>query len=132
MLRIKTKHYFLELSPAIQKIKDIISSSPYQLLIKLAVKESCTTLPWSISHLGGLNLFSGFLTSGTEELPGNYGLLDQIHALKWVRKNIRHFRGDPGRVTIFGHSAGGASVGILLTAPSAKGAYFRGKEFSLN
>lgn len=65
----------------------------------------------------------GFLTSGTEELPGNYGLLDQIHALKWVRKNIRHFRGDPGRVTIFGHSAGGASVGILLTAPSAKGLF---------
>ena len=64
---------------------------------------------------------TGFLTSGDDDLIGNFGMLDQIEALKWVRDNIENFGGDPGRVTIFGHSAGGASVGILLTIPSARG-----------
>ncbi len=56
---------------------------------------------------------------------GNYGTLDQIHALKWVQDNIAAFGGDPDNVTIFGESAGGVSVCTMLGAPQADGLYHR-------
>ncbi|XP_075045490.1 pyrethroid hydrolase Ces2e-like [Mixophyes fleayi] len=67
----------------------------------------------------------GFLSSGDERAPGNYGFLDQVEALRWVQNNIADFGGDPNSVTIFGDSAGAVSVSALVLSPLAKGLFHR-------
>ncbi|RHP31482.1 carboxylesterase/lipase family protein [Lachnotalea sp. AF33-28] len=62
---------------------------------------------------------------------GNYGILDQIAALKWVRRNIKQFGGDPECVTIMGQSAGAASVDALIGSPLAAGLFHRAVSLSL-
>ena len=64
------------------------------------------------------------LTAETPKGPlGNYAYMDQLAALKWVRRNISSFGGDPANVTVFGESAGGGSVHMLLTSPMARGLF---------
>src|SRR5262249_41264866 len=63
---------------------------------------------------------------GAEFAPsGDVGMLDIVHALKWLRENIAQFGGDPNLVTVFGQSGGGRKVGTLLAMPSAKGLFHR-------
>ena len=64
--------------------------------------------------------------AGADERSGNFGTLDLIRALGWVRENISGFGGDPERVTIFGESAGGRNVASLLLSPRAAGLFQRG------
>ncbi|XP_064211368.1 uncharacterized protein LOC655784 [Tribolium castaneum] len=65
------------------------------------------------------------LDDATLGVPGNAGMKDMVMALKWVRKNISKFGGDPNNVTIFGESAGAASVHYLVLSPLAKGLFHR-------
>jgi para-nitrobenzyl esterase len=76
----------------------------------------CVTINYRVGAEGFLFIGDGI---------ANLGLFDQIAALEWVQENIEAFGGDPGRVTIFGESAGGMSVATLLAMPRAKGLFQR-------
>lgn len=65
----------------------------------------------------------GFFSTGDKHATGNWGYLDQVAALRWVQQNIAYFGGDPGRVTIFGESAGGISVSLHLMSPMSQGLF---------
>ncbi|XP_035694145.1 neuroligin-4, X-linked-like [Branchiostoma floridae] len=67
----------------------------------------------------------GFLSMEDQFASGNYGLLDQIAALNWISENIRHFGGDPTRVTLVGFGAGAACVNLLALSPKAAGKFRR-------
>uniref|UniRef100_A0A4W3K8P9 Carboxylic ester hydrolase n=1 Tax=Callorhinchus milii TaxID=7868 RepID=A0A4W3K8P9_CALMI len=67
----------------------------------------------------------GFLSTGDENGRGNYGLWDQHMAIKWVKKNIANFGGNPGLITLFGESAGGASTSMHALSPVNKGLFRR-------
>lgn len=67
----------------------------------------------------------GFMSSETIDCPGNFGLKDQVEALSWVKTHISSFGGIPESVTIFGESAGGASVSYLLQSEKARGLFHR-------
>ncbi|KAJ8002984.1 hypothetical protein DPEC_G00164640 [Dallia pectoralis] len=67
----------------------------------------------------------GFFSTGDKHAPGNMGLLDQVEALRWTQDHIHNFGGDSKSVTIFGESAGGVSVSLLLHSPLSAGLFHR-------
>jgi len=82
------------------------------------------TINYRLGVLGWLS--HPALTAESEHhSSGNYGLLDQIAALQWVKHNIAQFGGDPGNVAIWGHSSGGEYVGMLMISPLARGLFHR-------
>ena len=78
-------------------------------------------------RLGSLGFFADptLTAESPEGTSGNYGVMDQQEALRWVRRNIVAFGGDPNNVTIFGESAGGASVHTHLASPKSRGLFQR-------
>lgn len=67
----------------------------------------------------------GFLSTGDKVIPGNLGLKDQVKALEWIQENIKFFGGDPGKVTIFGNSAGASSVHLHMQSPKSEKLFVR-------
>jgi para-nitrobenzyl esterase len=82
------------------------------------------TLNYRLNVLGFL-AHPELSAEGGNGSSGNYGIMDQIFALKWVRENIAEFGGDSANVTIFGESAGGASVVALMASPLSTGLFHR-------
>nr|XP_021156617.1 neuroligin-2-like isoform X2 [Columba livia] len=68
-------------------------------------------------------LSPGFLSTGDQAAKGNYGLLDQIQALRWLHENVGNFGGDPQRITIFGSGAGAACVSLLILSHHSEGLF---------
>lgn len=92
----------------------------------LAVKNNVVvvTIQYRLGALGFL-VHPGLATESEHGVSGNYGLLDQIQALKWVQQNITRFGGDSTRVMLFGESGGAVDVSLLLTSPLAAGLFHR-------
>lgn len=88
-----------------------------------ALGKTCNySLTYSIYHHG---LSIGFLSSGDSRAPGNWALLDQLAALRWVKDHISSFGGDPDAVTLFGEDSGAASATLLAMSPLAEGLFHR-------
>ena len=99
------------------------SSEPVCSGEKLAKKGVVlVSISYRVNQLGFL-AHPELSSENPNKVSGNYGLLDQIAALKWIQKNIAAFGGDPNKVTIFGESAGAISVSMLCASPLARGLF---------
>lgn len=103
------------------------TAASYDVAGNLAAEDGVVVV--TVNHrLGVLGWFTHpDLQAGAtpEEQSGNFALLDLVAALQWVQRHIEAFGGDPGRVTIFGESAGGQNVLLLLASPLARGLFQR-------
>jgi para-nitrobenzyl esterase len=82
------------------------------------------TINYRLNALGFLAL-PELTSESSNRSSGNYGIMDQVFALEWIKRNIGQFGGDPACITVFGESAGGASVVALLSSPVATGLFHR-------
>ncbi|MCF0189888.1 MAG: carboxylesterase family protein [Marinilabiliaceae bacterium] len=82
------------------------------------------TINYRLGVFGFLN-HPELMAENPDNVSGNYGILDQIESLKWIKKNIAQFGGDPDNVTIFGQSAGAGSVRFICTSPLASGLFHK-------
>jgi len=106
-----------------------IGSADIYEMSRLAVRENVVVVAvhYRLGVFGWFRhpaLYTG--DDSPDDRSGNYGTLDLVRALEWVRANASAFGGDPGRVTIFGESAGGVNVYSLLLSPRARGLFHRG------
>jgi para-nitrobenzyl esterase len=99
-------------------------SNDYDPTMLVARGVVVVTINYRLGALGFL-AHPALAAESAQGSSGNFGLLDQQAALRWVRRNIREFGGDPGSVTIFGESAGGLSVHEQLVSPLAHGLFAR-------
>lgn len=90
------------------------------MLVPKALVSEHTIIIVTFNYRVGIH---GFLCLGTEDAPGNAGMKDQVALLRWVKKNIANFGGNPDDVTIGGHSSGSASVDLLMLSKSAEGLF---------
>ncbi len=97
----------------------------------LATREQAVvvTLNYRLGALGFMAL-PELKSEDANGSTGNYGIMDQVRALEWVRDNIAGFGGDPNNVTVFGQSAGGMSVCTLLVSPEARGLFHHAMSMS--
>ncbi len=99
------------------------TSDPWVSGEKLAKKGVVlVNIAYRVNQIGFLAL-PELSAETSNKVSGNYGLLDQIAALQWIKKNIAAFGGDPDKITIFGESAGAISVSMLCASPLAKGLF---------
>ena len=80
---------------------------------RIVAQESTAELPF--------RLWSGFLSTGDSNAPGNYAILDLVAALRWIQENIRAFGGNPNEVSVLGHGFGATLVNLLMISPVTKG-----------
>ncbi|CAH2092789.1 unnamed protein product [Euphydryas editha] len=99
------------------------SVNPFQLVLKQKVI--------FVSVAYRLNIF-GFFSTLDNEAPGNFGLLDQVAALYWIKNNIESFGGDPENVCLFGHDAGAVSIGLHLISSYSSGLFHKAIAMSGN
>lgn len=72
-------------------------------------------------HIFVFSNFTGFLSTASSDAQGNAGMKDQVEALEFIKNEILYFGGDPNNITIFGESAGAASVVLHVLSPLSKG-----------
>ena len=99
--------------------------SPHRLTGEFLMEEEVVvvTLQYRLGPMG-------WLTTADSAAPGNYGLQDQVLALRWLQQHIASFGGDRDLVTLAGMSAGGASVNYLLLSPQTHGLFHRAVSMS--
>ena len=100
------------------------SLPPYDGTYFASIGIVVVTINYRLNVLGFLAL-PELSAEAESRTSGNYGIMDQIFALKWVKNNIAKFGGDPDNITVFGESAGGASVVALMSSPLSSGLFHR-------